>query len=315
MREEGSPADPADEFGGNSGHAPSTPPDRSADPDERPGSQHSGPAAEPGSGPDHGATAEAAVGSGDDAARTAGASASASAHEKLSTDANAKDASEGGKVRVLALVVVAVVAVGLLAVLGILNPPRDLGVRTDRLGPENAERVSDYLARAADSLTVEDNADHWALLSFTEPLPPDQLSAHTGGLRIGQVLYQVPIPRVRTPLTTIPVPANETAIRASAASAAGLMRSASTGEVSDERYRRILQVSAQRLEAGCACAVAVVVRGPLDRLRELRADPAIRAVEALPADAVAGHYGVAPLLPEHTETVLPGPDDGPVPGN
>ncbi|WP_245649817.1 hypothetical protein [Nocardia shimofusensis] len=224
-------------------------------------------------------------------------------------------ASEGGTVRMLTLLVVAVVAVGFFAVLGILNPPRDLGVRTDRLGPENAERVSDYLARAADSLADEDRDDHWALLSFTEPLPPDQLSAHAGGLRIGQVLYQVPIPRVRTPLTTIPVPANETAIRNSAVSAAGLMRSASTGDLSDERYRRILQVSADRLEAGCACAVAIVVRGPVDRLRELGADPAIRAVEALPADAVAGHYGVAPLLPEHTEAVVPGPDDGPVPAN
>ncbi|WP_245545769.1 hypothetical protein [Nocardia higoensis] len=220
-----------------------------------------------------------------------------------------------GSVRVLTMVVAAALIVAFFAVLGVLNPPRDLGVRTDRLGPENAERVSDYLARAANSLNGTDSDEHWALLSFTEPLPPDQLTAHTGGLRIGQVLYQVPLPRVRTPLTTIPVPANETAVRNSASAAAGLMRSASTGDLADERYRRILEVSANRLEAGCACAVAVVVRGPLDRLRQLSADPAIRAVQALPADAVAGHYGVAPLLPEHTDAVLPGPDDGPVPDN
>lgn len=223
--------------------------------------------------------------------------------------------SERGKVRVLTVVLVAALVVGFFAVLGVLNPPRDLGVRTDRLGPENAERVSDYLARAADSLDGEDHDDHWALVSFTEPLPPDQLSAHTGGLRIGQVLYQVPIPRVRTPITTVPVPADEIAVRGSASAAAGLMRAAATGNRTDERYRRILEVSANRLDAGCACAVAVVVRGPLDRLRELSADPAVRAVEALPADAVAGQYGVAPLLPEYTDTVAPGPDDGPVPDN
>src|SRR5690606_20583 len=214
---------------------------------------------------------------------------------------------------VLATVMAAALIVGFFAVLGVLNPPRDLGVRTDRLGPENAEQVSGYLARAADSLTGTDSDDHWALLSFTEPLPPDQLTAHTGGLRIGQVLYRVPLPRVQTPLTTIPVPADETALRDSAAAAAGLLRAAATGDRGDERYRRVLEVSASRLAGGCACAVAVVVRGTPEQLRDLEADPVVRAVEALPADAVAGHYAVAPLLPEHTETVVPGPDDGPVP--
>jgi len=279
MREEGSPSDPADEFGGTRDRGPADDSrDSSADRREPSEDEHS-------------------EGRHPDGEHSAG------------------EHSGRGKVRVLTVVVVAALVVAFFALLGVLNPPRDLGLRTDRLGPENTETVSNYLARASDSLNGEDHDDHWALVSFAEPLPPDQLTAHTGGLRIGQVLYQVPIPRVRTPITTIPVPADETAIRASAAAAAGLLRAASTGGRYDERYRRILEVSAGRLESGCACAVAVVVRGPLDRLRELSADPVVRAVEALPADAVAGHYGVSPLLPEHTETVLPLPDDGPVPDN
>ncbi|HLS76909.1 MAG TPA: hypothetical protein VK083_08990 [Nocardia sp.] len=218
-----------------------------------------------------------------------------------------------GPARALVVVLAATLFVGFFGLLGVLNPPRDLGVRSDRLGPENGERVTDYLARAADSVNIADTEQHWALVSFADPLPPDQLTAHTGGLRIGQVLYRVPLPRVQTPLTTIPVPADETALRDSAAAAAGLLRAAATGDRGDERYRRVLEVSASRLAGGCACAVAVVVRGTPEQLRDLEADPVVRAVEALPADAVAGHYAVAPLLPEHTETVVPGPDDGPVP--
>jgi hypothetical protein len=44
-------------------------------------------------------------------------------------------------------------------------------------------------------------------------------------------------------------------------------------------------------------------------LRAAADDPAVRAVEVLPSDAVAGRFSLIPLLPEHAETVVPGPDD------
>lgn len=44
----------------------------------------------------------------------------------------------------------------------------------------------------------------------------------------------------------------------------------------------------------------------------LRSTSAVRAVEALHADAVFGRFAIRPLLPEHAETVSPGPDDGAV---
>ncbi|MBF6361489.1 hypothetical protein IU447_15340 [Nocardia farcinica] len=236
------------------------------------------------------------------------------------------------------VVVSAALLVGFFAVLGVLVPPRESGVGTDRLGPEHGEAVADYRARAGQSLDGADTAERWALVSFTAPLPPGQLTGLGAGLRIAQVLYQVPMPRVRTPLTVVPVPAGAAAVLASAEAAASQLREVLDPKAldpdtidpdsidpdaldpdtidrntADERYRRVLGVAAQRLTDGCACAVGVVVRGPLDRLRTLAENPAVRAVEALPADAIAGRFGVVPLLPEHVDVVAPGPDDGPIP--
>ncbi|MBF6293805.1 hypothetical protein [Nocardia farcinica] len=240
--------------------------------------------------------------------------------------------------RGVGVVVSAALLVGFFAVLGVLVPPRESGVGTDRLGPEHGEAVADYRARARQSLDGADTAERWALVSFTAPLPPGQLTGLGADLRIAQVLYQVPMPRVRTPLTVVPVPAGAAAVLASAEAAASQLRDALDPDAldpdtidpkaldpdaldpdtidrntADERYRRVLGVTAQRLTDGCACAVGVVVRGPLDRLRTLAENPAVRAVEALPADAIAGRFGVVPLLPEHVDVVAPGPDDGPVP--
>ncbi|MFG1798021.1 hypothetical protein [Nocardia sp. NPDC049149] len=208
--------------------------------------------------------------------------------------------------------VVAAVAVGLVVfvvLLGVLNPPRTAGVFTDRLGPEQGDEVADYLARAKDSLKGTDGADHWALVSFTEPLVPEQLPPNSGGMRIAQVLYHVAVPRVQTPLVAVPVPAGDAAAISSAESAAWLL----PRPTADERSARIVALSAARLRSGCACAVGLVVRGPLDGLRNLASRNGIRAVQALPADAVAGRFAVTPLLPNQMNKILPEPDDGAVP--
>ncbi|MEV6280586.1 hypothetical protein [Nocardia sp. NPDC051832] len=212
------------------------------------------------------------------------------------------------------------VAVGVSALmftLGTLNPPRPLGVGTDRLGPEQGETVADYLARAQNSLTGGDTAEHWALVSFTTELAPTAIPAHSAALRIGQVLHRVPLPRVQTPIVTVGVPAGDAVAIASADNAAWqlqaqLERDEALGVLSD-RTLRATSVSIARLRAGCACTVGLVVRGNLAQLRNLAAGTGIRAVEALPADAVDGRFAVTPLLPEHTTTITPTPDDGPVP--
>ncbi|MEU7633945.1 hypothetical protein AB0C34_28890 [Nocardia sp. NPDC049220] len=210
--------------------------------------------------------------------------------------------------RGIARTVAAVALIALVGALGVLNPPRRAGVFTDRLGPERGEQVADYLVRARDSLTGPEGVQHWALLSFTEPLTPERIPDHGGGVRIAQVLYRVPIPRVQTPLVAVPVPEDIGAAVDSADYAAWLLPSPA-----DDRSARTVAVSATRLRAGCACVIGLVVRGPLANLRHLAAQNGVRAVQALPADAVAGRFGVVPLLPDQLEVVQPGPDDGPVP--
>ncbi|AVH24400.1 hypothetical protein C5E43_02795 [Nocardia cyriacigeorgica] len=214
--------------------------------------------------------------------------------------------------RAMFAAVAGVVVVVLIAV-GAMQPPRSEGVSTDRLGPEQGESVADYLARARDSLSGTDVAEHWALVSFTEYQTPQRLPELAGGLRIGRVLYQVPLPRVQTQLVTVQVPATEEVVLRSAEDAAWqLLDQLRRGSV-DERTEKIITVSAARLRDGCACAVGLVVRGTLDQLRNLAARNGIRAVQALPADAVAGAFAVVPLPPDATGVVGPAPDDGPVP--
>lgn len=212
--------------------------------------------------------------------------------------------------RRIAIAVGAVGFVVLIVVLGVLNPPRPSGISTDRLGPERGEPITDYLARAQDSLSGSDSDEHWALVSFTEPLTPDQIPAHSGGLRIAAASHHVSIPRVHTPIVTVQLPAGSAVAVASADNAAWQLLAQ---HPADDRTNRINTVSAARLRAGCACTVAVVVRGMLSQLRNLAAQNGIRAVQALPADAVATSFAIVPLLPEYRELALPGTDDGPVP--
>ncbi|WP_280235308.1 hypothetical protein [Nocardia cyriacigeorgica] len=208
---------------------------------------------------------------------------------------------------------VAVVVV-VLIVVGAGQPPRSDGVSTDRLGPEQGETVPDYLVRARDSLTGTDTGERWALVSFTEYQTPQQLPGRAGGLRVGRVLYQVPLPRVQTQLVTVQVPAGDEVVLRSAEDAAWQLRDQLSRSVYvDERTEKVTTVSVDRLRAGCACAVGLIVRGNSDQLRNLATQNGIRAVEALPADAVAGGFAIVPLLPDATGTVAPSPDDGPVP--
>lgn len=212
--------------------------------------------------------------------------------------------------RIIGFAAAAVAFVVLILVLGWANPPRTSVIGTDRLGPDSGERVADYLARARVSLEGNDAAGHWALVAFSTGVDPGNLPESVAGLRISNVIYHVPIDRVYTPPITVPVPAGDAAAVGSSRAAAGALDNAQS---SDDRTRRLAAVMAARLHAGCACAVDLVVRGRLDQLRALSTRPAIRSVEALPPDASAGAFAIVPLLPEQTDTVAPGPDDGPIP--
>ncbi|MEK8071296.1 hypothetical protein [Rhodococcoides navarretei] len=211
---------------------------------------------------------------------------------------------------VLVGVVAAALVVGALAVIGHLNPVRQLGVGTDRLGPDSGEQVIDYLARAEASLRADDAAPRWASVSFDRALTAEQAHAIAGGVRISQVLLRVPLDRVQTPILTVGVPGSERSVLNSTARAASL---AGESFGAGDRQAQIAAVSQRRLLDGCACVVTLVVRGTLPELTELAGRPDVRAVQALPPDAVSGKFAVEPLLPEYVDVVGPLPDDGPVP--
>ncbi len=200
----------------------------------------------------------------------------------------------------------------LILVLGWANPPRASVIGTDRLGPDSGEAVADYLAAAHDSLRGDDVDEHWALVALTTGIVPADIPETVAGLRVSQVIYHVPIDRVYTPAITVPTPANDAAVIDSARAAAGVLDNSRS---SDPRTTRIITVMAARLHAPCPCAVNLVVRGHLDQLRKLSGRHGIRTVQALPPDASAGAFAVMPLLPEQTDTAVPGPDDGPIPVN
>lgn len=183
-------------------------------------------------------------------------------------------------------------------------------VATDRLGPAQGEQVDDYLADARASLDGTDADPRWALVSFTEYLTPQQLPGIADGLRISGVIQHVPIDRVQTPVVTVATPAGDEPAVRSGDAAAGLLESQ---QIRDGRSAEVVRVSVSRLRAGCACTAGIVVRGTLPQLRDLAEMPGVRAVQALPADALAGRFAVSPLLPENTGTITPTPDDGPVP--
>lgn len=215
-----------------------------------------------------------------------------------------------------ALVVLGVVVLLGLAIVvaGVVRAPREGVVLTDRVGPEQGEQVSDYLDRAR--ATLDGAAEpRYALVSFTAEIAPWQVATVAAGVRVSQVLYRVPIPRVQTTLVPVSVPDDPWALLQSAGLAARALDNPTTVYTADERRQRIDVVSAARLEDGCACIVGLVVRGTSAQLGEIATRSGVRAIEALPVDAVFGRFAVAPLLPQQTDVVAPGPDDGEVPTN
>ncbi|WP_410876514.1 hypothetical protein [Nocardia sp. A7] len=233
--------------------------------------------------------------------------------EPVIAGAQADDGDAGhGRFALRNAAVYAITAIGavILLVVAFREPPPASAVATDRLGPAPGEQVEQYLIDARTSLDGADTDQHWALVSFTEYVTPQQLPAAAEGLRISGVIQHVPVDRVQTPVITVATPGGDEPAVKSGEAAAGLV---AAQRFRDQRSADIARLTESRLRAGCACTAGLVVRGTLPQLRDLATQPGVRAVQALPADAVAGRFAVSPLLPGSGDTVTPIPDDGPVP--
>ena len=178
---------------------------------------------------------------------------------------------------------------------------------TVRLGPDAGEPVADYLARLPAELPAP-GASAYALVQFGTELVGADAAAAAAGTEPSTVVFRVLLDRVQTALRfealgSIPV-AQDRAGNSAAADAARLVG----------RARDVAAAEAAALaDPGCACVVALVVRGERTALQALTADPRVRAVHAAPADADPVELALSPLLPAQTVAADPLPDDGPVP--
>ncbi|WP_018179678.1 hypothetical protein [Jongsikchunia kroppenstedtii] len=221
--------------------------------------------------------------------------------------------------RTPAIVIVVIVAlVGALWLIGNANPQRRAPVSDDAVGPTSGEPVDHYLARARASLDRA-TGSRWALVSLTRPVTAEQAWTFVAGpaadrdVLLSQAALHVSIPNVQTPTTMVPV--SSAAALNAAPAAASWKIAADAGAPSDPPTRddQVAAVVAARLSHGGDCVIGLVVRADASILRRYAAEPGVRAVEALPADARGGRFAVVPLLPEQTTVVQPLADTGPVP--
>lgn len=212
-------------------------------------------------------------------------------------------------------VAVLVFVVGGLYVVGRLNPAPTAPVTTDILGSENGEQVSDYIARATRSLegTTSSDSARWALVSLSGPVSVGAAWDLVGSrprVMLSQNIFNVPIDRVQTPTVVVPTGNTSESFSASVQVGAQAVMSRTPGT---PRAEQVNDVAARRLRASCSCLIGIVVRADVGQLRSIAGEPGVRAVQALPPDALAGLFTVIPLLPSATTVVGPGPDDGEVP--
>ncbi|WP_024793118.1 hypothetical protein [Tomitella biformata] len=185
---------------------------------------------------------------------------------------------------------------GLAFALGAANPVAPQQVGTDALGPDPGEPAAQYLARAAESLAVDGAASRWALVSFDDGSTAAAAAAAVGQARVSQVQFWSLAAGAQSPLITVSTGASD--------DPAGLLSGAQAlaaaqleADMSAAVLEGVRATAAADLRAGCACVVGVLVRGASGELREIAERPGVRAVEALPADAVFGRFGLRALLP------------------
>ncbi|WP_347305317.1 hypothetical protein [Corynebacterium sp. SA-MJD20WY100] len=167
-------------------------------------------------------------------------------------------------------------AAALLVVLGfgVFGSHGEAPVQGDQLGPDVEESREAYIARVADSPADVDE-DRYALVSFTAPLTAQQTS---------DVLADVPRVSAMIVGAASPVPLAEP------------VAGATRADVFELEFGRIDTAIAGIGELKNPRTIsAVVVYADGDVLRSLAARDEVVAVDAAPADAAWGSFGIRPL--------------------
>ncbi|MGH3912422.1 MAG: hypothetical protein ACRDTC_03265 [Pseudonocardiaceae bacterium] len=185
----------------------------------------------------------------------------------------------------------------------------------ERLGPEPAEPVADYLRRAQRSLPPPGGAQVWALVQLDGYLDPAAAATLVTGARLSKVVLRVPLPGLQTALIFQDLPGQHPVAELAAAirTAAQDRTQAAAQAPPGSRLAAVAAAEANRLRMSCACVLALLVRADGAALHDLAHRPGVRTVQAASPGTPAHQLAVAPLLPEQHDTVGPVPDEGPVP--
>ncbi|MFI8590251.1 MULTISPECIES: hypothetical protein [Dietzia] len=244
-----------------------------------------------------------------------------------------------------------VIVVALVAILTALRTelPRSPGVMSDALGPDAGERVDDYLARAAGSLdqnkkndddddedpTTGGAAPRWALVTAGAAWSVTEAADIVRALpRVSGLYVQVPVDGVAMPVTgvTLAEPVAGETGRAETFgrgleqvvarldtggpnAPAPAAPAAASGALppGGDRAAATAALTVSRLRAGEPAIIGVLARGTTEQLRAVAEQPRVRAVEALPADAVWERFAVRPLQPQQVDAAVPLPDEARIP--
>ncbi|NLG55171.1 MAG: hypothetical protein GX542_05925 [Rhodococcus sp.] len=204
--------------------------------------------------------------------------------------------------------------VALVLILGVTAPTSHQRsfATTDTLGPDGGEDIATYLGRARESLAERSasDGDLWALVSFHDQIRSDEIRGVVGDVRVSELRYRLQLDRVQTPVVDVQVADGDAALAAADGHAISKVQQLAGF---DQRQDAIHEAMVRGLNEQCACIVGVIVRGTVDELEEIANQAQVRAVEALPPDAIHGWFAVRPLLPEYVDVAVVGPDDGDVP--
>lgn len=222
--------------------------------------------------------------------------------------------------------VVIILALALLLQVLRVEPGRQPGINSDALGPENGEPVGDYLSAAADTLEGEggaaaDDDPRWALITLERAASPEEASRLAEPLeRVSRVVVQTPREGLAMPVMwkDVAEPASEPRRDRSGTFGVTLERLAHGTELAAEegeasRSSSLALLSVGDIERGRPAIIGLVAWSGPGELREVAGADAVRAVEALPADAIWNRFAVRPLLPQQTGVVAPLPDHGALP--
>lgn len=147
-----------------------------------------------------------------------------------------------------------------------------MNIQGDSLGPEGEESVSEYVARADESLSeAEGEENRWALVSFDPPVSPLEIDAIVpADVRVARALAVETVP------VTLPEPIE------------GMTRSA----VIEREFEFRTMLAGEDPALGIRI-VGLLVWADAEQLHDMRSRAT--AVEALPTDAVVSRLGVRGL--------------------